>query len=522
METGIIIVAACLLLSLAMGIMFQSPPLLAALLISFALGSVYSIELPFLRWKKHAFLAASCILIARAMVVQLAFFVHIQKFVLGKPIVICRSLVFATAFMCFFSAVIALFKDIPDVDGDRDFGIQSFSLSLGQEKGKVRLGSGNLTAWFHKEKSNPFINTKSSGRISMAVAVNVSRFEGITMAPPDPILGVSEAFKADNDEKKLNLGVGAYRTEELQPYVLNVVKKAENLMLERGEYKEYLPIEGLAAFNKVTAELLLGADNTVIKQQRLRLIERYFPGAKVLISSPTWGNHKNIFNDARVPWSEYRYYDPKTVGLDFEGMIADLKAAPEGSFILLHGCAHNPTGIDPTPEQWEKIADVIQEKNHIPFFDVAYQGFASGSLDAMQHQVKSQLKRLARPMYSNPPVHGARIVANVVGDPTLFDEWKAEMDMMAGRIKGVRQKLFDSLSAKDKSGKDWSFILKQIGMFSFTGLNKAQSENMTNKWHVYMTKDGRISLAGLNLAKCEYLADAIVDSYHNAKGLNSV
>ncbi|KAJ9167680.1 hypothetical protein P3X46_019294 [Hevea brasiliensis] len=133
-ETGIIIVAACLLLSLAMGIMFQSPPLLAALLISFALGSVYSIELPFLRWKKHAFLAASCILIARAMVVQLAFFVHIQKFVLGKPIVICRSLVFATAFMCFFSAVIALFKDIPDVDGDRDFGIQSFSLSLGQEK----------------------------------------------------------------------------------------------------------------------------------------------------------------------------------------------------------------------------------------------------------------------------------------------------------------------------------------------------------------------------------------------------
>ncbi|KAJ9167681.1 hypothetical protein P3X46_019295 [Hevea brasiliensis] len=451
----------------------------------------------------------------------------------------------------------------------------SASLSMHDTlKGKVRLGSGNLTAWFHKEKSNPFINTKSSGRISMAVAVNVSRFEGITMAPPDPILGVSEAFKADNDEKKLNLGVGAYRTEELQPYVLNVVKKAENLMLERGEYKEYLPIEGLAAFNKVTAELLLGADNTVIKQQRVAtvqglsgtgslrlaaaLIERYFPGAKVLISSPTWGNHKNIFNDARVPWSEYRYYDPKTVGLDFEGMIADLKAAPEGSFILLHGCAHNPTGIDPTPEQWEKIADVIQEKNHIPFFDVAYQGFASGSLDAdaasvrlfaargmellvaqsysknlglyaerigainvicssvdAAARVKSQLKRLARPMYSNPPVHGARIVANVVGDPTLFDEWKAEMDMMAGRIKGVRQKLFDSLSAKDKSGKDWSFILKQIGMFSFTGLNKAQSENMTNKWHVYMTKDGRISLAGLNLAKCEYLADAIVDSYHN-------
>ncbi|KAL4650771.1 hypothetical protein ACB092_01G112500 [Castanea dentata] len=447
------------------------------------------------------------------------------------------------------------------------------SLSVHENlKGRLKLGGGSLS--FNKEKANPFIKTKSFSRISMVAAIKVSRFEGVTMAPPDPILGVSEAFKADNDQKKLNLGVGAYRTEELQPYVLNVVKKAENLMVERGENKEYLPIEGLAAFNKVTAELLFGASNPVIKEQRVAtvqglsgtgslrlaaaLIERYFPGAKVLISSPTWGNHKNIFNDARVPWSEYRYYDPKTVGLDFDGMIADIKAAPEGSFVLLHGCAHNPTGIDPTPEQWEKIADVIQEKNHIPFFDVAYQGFASGSLDAdagsvrlfaargmellvaqsysknlglyaerigainvvctsadAATRVKSQLKRLARPMYSNPPIHGAKIVANVVGDPTLFNEWKAEMEMMAGRIKNVRQKLYDSLTAKDKSGKDWSFILKQIGMFSFTGLNKAQSDNMTNKWHVYMTKDGRISLAGLSLAKCEYLADAIIDSYHN-------
>ncbi|KAL6012074.1 Aspartate aminotransferase, cytoplasmic [Asimina triloba] len=425
-----------------------------------------------------------------------------------------------------------------------------------------------------KEKTDRLHVKGKSGRMTMTIAVNVSRFESVTLAPPDPILGVSEAFKADTNDLKLNLGVGAYRTEELQPYVLNVVKKAEKQMLEKAENKEYLPIEGLAAFNKVTAELLFGAENPVIQQGRvatvqglsgtgsLRLaaafIQRYFSDAKVLISSPTWGNHKNIFNDARVPWSEYRYYDPKTVGLDFEGMIADIKAAPDGSFLLLHGCAHNPTGIDPTPEQWEKIADVVQEKNLIPFFDVAYQGFASGSLDAdassirsfvarglellvaqsysknlglyaerigainvvcsstdAAARVKSQLKRLARPMYSNPPVHGARIVATVVGDPTLFNEWKAEMELMAGRIMNVRQKLYDSLSEKDKSGKDWSFILKQIGMFSYTGLNKVQSENMTNKWHVYMTKDGRISLAGLSLAKCEYLADAIVDSYHN-------
>ncbi|KAL2525748.1 Aspartate aminotransferase [Abeliophyllum distichum] len=449
----------------------------------------------------------------------------------------------------------------------------SASLSL-QENLKISWKRG--TSSRINFLGSDFSKTKSFTRTSMTVAVKVSRFNDITMAPPDPILGVSEAFKADTHEMKLNLGVGAYRTEDLQPYVLNVVKKAENLMLEREENKEYLPIEGLAAFNKVTAELMFGADNALIQQQRVAtvqglsgtgslrlaaaLMERYFSGAKVLISSPTWGNHKNIFNDARVPWSEYRYYDPKTVGLDFDGMISDIKAAPDGSFVLLHGCAHNPTGIDPTPEQWEKIADVIQEKNHIPFFDVAYQGFASGSLDedassvrlfaargmellvAQSYsknlglyaerigainivcassdaaaRVKSQLKRLARPMYSNPPIHGARIVSNVVGNPELFNEWKEEMEMMAGRIKSVRQKLYDSLCAKDKSGKDWSFILKQIGMFSFTGLNITQSENMTNKWHVYMTKDGRISLAGLSSAKCEYLADAIVDSYHNVK-----
>ncbi|XP_078439335.1 aspartate aminotransferase 5 [Wolffia australiana] len=430
--------------------------------------------------------------------------------------------------------------------------------------------SGNVTIW----NANRISKIKYSGPKKTRISASASQFDAITMAPPDPILGVSEAFKADTNDLKLNLGVGAYRTEELQPYVLNVVKKAEALLLEKAENKEYLPIEGLAGFNKVTAELIFGVDSSVLMEGRvatvqglsgtgsLRLaaafIQRYFPGAKALISAPTWGNHKNIFNDAGVPWSEYRYYDQKTVGLDFDGMIEDIKAAPTGSFIVLHGCAHNPTGIDPTPEQWHAIADVIQEKDHIPFFDVAYQGFASGDLDtdassvrlfascglellvAQSYsknlglyaervgainvvcssadaalRVRSQIKRIARAMYSNPPVHGARIVANVVGDPMLFGEWKAEMELMAGRIKKVRQALFDCLSAKDKSGKDWSFILRQIGMFSFTGLNKSQSDNMTEKWHVYMTKDGRISLAGLSLAKTEYLADAIIDSFHN-------
>ncbi|CAA7398024.1 unnamed protein product [Spirodela intermedia] len=391
----------------------------------------------------------------------------------------------------------------------------------------------------------------------MTVAANVSRFEGVTMAPPDPILGVSEAFKADTNDLKLNLGVGAYRTEELQPYVLNVVKKQTILFSSKEEYafstlysKDIHQGKSHQFCSIIQVATVQGLSGTGSLRLGAAFIQRYFPEAKALISAPTWGNHKNIFNDAGVPWSEYRYYDPRTVGLDFDGMIADIKAAPDGSFIVLHGCAHNPTGIDPTPKQWEQIADVTAAFASTPSDPIRTtsdptQGFASGDLDtdassvrlfvsrglellvaqsysknlglyaervgAMNNyalvRVKSQLKRLARPMYSNPPVHGARIVASV----------------MAGRIKNVRQRLFDNLSEKGKSGKDWSFILQQIGMFSFTGLNKAQvassmflqSDNMTDKWHVYMTKDGRISLAGLSLAKCEYLADAIIDSFHN-------
>ncbi|PQP97061.1 aspartate aminotransferase chloroplastic [Prunus yedoensis var. nudiflora] len=322
-------------------------------------------------------------------------------------------------------------------------------------KGKVKLGSSFLS--LNKERNNLFAKTESFGRISMS---------------------------------KLNLGVGAYRTEELQPYVLDVVKKAENLMIERGENKEYLPIEGLAAFNKVTAELLFGADNPVIKQQKVAtvqglsgtgslrlaaaLIERYFPGAKVLISSPTWGNHKNIFNDSRVPWSEYRYYDPKTVGLDFEGMISDIKGFASGSLDTDAASVRlfAARGLELLVAQsYSKNLGLYAER-------IGAINVVCTSSDTAT-RVKSQLKRIARPMYSNPPVHGARIVANVVGDPTLFGEWKAEMEMMAGRIKNVRQKLYDNLTAKDKSGKDWSFILKQIGMFSFTGLNKAQMQSST-------------------------------------------
>ena len=281
---------------------------------------------------------------------------------------------------------------------------------------------------------------------------------------------------------------------------------------------------------------------------------------QVYLSNPTWGNHKNIFADAHVETRSYRYFDKETVGLDFEGLMADLDAAPAGAVVLLHGCAHNPTGVDPTKAQWEQIADLCQHKGLLPFFDVAYQGFASGSLDedafaprlfesrgieficAQSYsknlglygervgalnfvladaqsagRVLSQVKRLARAMYSNPPVHGARIVATVIGDPELYAAWKAEMQSMAGHINGVRTALEAALKKREPS-RDWSFVTRQIGMFSFTGLSAAQVAYMAKTWSIYMTSNGRISLAGLSSGKVDYLAEAMVDAIHNAPG----
>uniref|UniRef100_A0A061RCX4 Aspartate aminotransferase n=1 Tax=Tetraselmis sp. GSL018 TaxID=582737 RepID=A0A061RCX4_9CHLO len=416
--------------------------------------------------------------------------------------------------------------------------------------------------------NRPVARTRSPRDLRVLAAD--SRLSGVEMAPPDPILGVSEAFKACTDPNKLNLGVGAYRTEELQPYVLDVVTKAEERMLSKGENKEYLPIDGLDTFKKATADLLLGPDSPALAQGRVctlqslsgtgslrvgaAFINTWMPGTKVFLSNPTWGNHRNIFADAGVEWEYYRYFDQSTVGLDFDGMVEDIRKAPKGSVIVLHGCAHNPTGIDPTPEQWEKLADLVLECGHMAFFDVAYQGFASGDLEKDAASVRlfvekgvecfvsqsysknlglyaervgainvilndadsvkrvaSQMKRIARAIYSNPPVHGARIVAECVNDPEMLKLWKEEMEMMSGRITAVRSKLRGCLEERMPE-RDWSFVTSQIGMFSFTGLKPEQVENMTNKWAVFMTKDGRISLAGLNLAKCEYLADAIVDS----------
>lgn len=402
-----------------------------------------------------------------------------------------------------------------------------------------------------------------------------SRFLDVPQAPPDAILGISEAFKADTSPDKMNLGVGAYRTEEGKPLVLGAVREAERRVLaDPTENKEYLNMGGIPEFCKLAAALAFGKGSAALQEGRNATIQclsgtgslrvggeflsSFYPGPKlVLIPTPSWANHKAIFKRCGMQTQEYRYYKPETRGLDYEGMLEDIRAAPDGAVLLLHACAHNPTGVDPTPEQWKGILEVTQSKKLLPFFDSAYQGFASGDLDrdgaslrmfadtgmemllaqsfaknmglygervgalsvvvgdaAAAKKVESQLKITARQMYSNPPRHGASIATRILGDPALMDQWKQELKGMADRIHTMRQGLYDALQEVGAPG-DWTHILKQIGMFSFTGLTRPQVENMTNKWHVYMTFDGRISMAGLSSGKCKYLAEAIKDSVEN-------
>eukprot|EP00002_Diphylleia_rotans_P001573 TRINITY_DN1086_c0_g1_i1.p1 TRINITY_DN1086_c0_g1~~TRINITY_DN1086_c0_g1_i1.p1 ORF type:complete len:408 (+),score=108.20 TRINITY_DN1086_c0_g1_i1:71-1294(+) len=401
--------------------------------------------------------------------------------------------------------------------------------------------------------------------------MSASPFASVPVAPDDPILGLNARFLDDKDPRKINLGVGAYRTEEGKPLVLNVVRKAEQQIFSQTTLnKEYIPIDGLKDFQDAAARLAFGDHCAALHEGRVVTLQalsgtgavrlgasfvgRFFPkGTIVYLSAPTWGNHHNIFRDSGCEIKTYRYWNAKTNGLDFEGLISDFQSAPEGSVIVLHACAHNPTGVDPTPEQWEKIADVLAAKGHTPFIDCAYQGFASGDTekDAVAiriferrgfqlflaqsfaknmglygerigalnvicgskdeaNAVRSQFKAIIRPMYSSPQLHGARIVVTILNDPELNAEWRAEVKGMADRINLMRQELFNALKTNGTPG-DWSHVLTQIGMFSFTGLKPEQVDVMISKHHVYMTRDGRISMAGLSTKNVGYLADAIKD-----------
>ncbi|XP_072403689.1 aspartate aminotransferase, mitochondrial [Chiloscyllium punctatum] len=390
----------------------------------------------------------------------------------------------------------------------------------------------------------------------------------VEMGPPDPILGVTEAFKRDNNPKKMNLGVGAYRDDNGKPYVLSCVRKAEAQIAAKKMDKEYLPIGGLADFNKACAELALGDNSEVIKSGRyitvqtisgtgsLRIganfLQRFYKNSReVYLPKPSWGNHTPIFRDAGLEVKSYRYYDPKTCGFDFTGALEDISKIPEQAIILFHACAHNPTGVDPRPEQWKELAMMVKKRNLFPFFDMAYQGFASGDADrdawAVRHfleqginivlsqsyaknmglygervggftvicsdpdeakRVESQLKILIRPMYSNPPINGARIAAAIMNTAELRKEWLEEVKGMANRIISMREQLVSNLK-KEGSIHNWQHITDQIGMFCFTGLKPEQVERLTKEFSVYMTKDGRISVAGVTSGNVGDLAHAI-------------
>ena len=384
--------------------------------------------------------------------------------------------------------------------------------------------------------------------------------------PVDPILGISEAFKKDKNPRKVNLGVGAYRDDNGKPVILPSVAKAKSIIFKSLDH-EYLPIEGLEKFSS-SAISLAYADCQPIQENRvasiqslsgtgaLRLgiafVQRFYHNSRhVYIPKPTWGNHKSIITQSGLEFKEYSYYNPKTKGLDFENMLADIDEAPRNSIILLHACAHNPTGVDPSKEQWKQIQDLMATKQHLALFDMAYQGFASGDVDndafalrlftneqnpviLMQsfaknfglygerignlsvicdskqesERVLSQLKILARPIYSNPPIFGSRIVSTILNTPELKKQWLSDVKGMADRIISMRAQLVQLLKEKG-SQHDWSHITKQIGMFAYTGLNPDQSEQLMKKHHIYLTLDGRISLAGLNSKNIEYVAEAI-------------
>jgi len=390
-------------------------------------------------------------------------------------------------------------------------------------------------------------------------------FHHVPLAPVDPVFGTSLAFQADPHPDKINLGVGAYRTNDGKPWILPCVRKAEERILKSDVNHEYLPIDGLKELLTVSARLILGEfaeknPDKVVSVQSLsgtgalriggEFISKWLTGRTVYISDPTWSNHKSVFANSGLKHSDYKYFSSKTLGLDYEGMIGDLKKAPEGSIILLHACAHNPTGVDPTPEQWQGIAEVMKTHKLFPFFDCAYQGFATGSLErdryAMElfsklgfemiiaqsyaknfgmygerigcfhvvchpenaEPVRSQLKLVVRAMYSNPPSYGARIVTTVVNDPELFQEWKENLLTMSGRINQVRELLYNELKKLGTPG-DWSHILNQIGMFTYTGLSETHCDRLTKDYHIYLLKSGRISMAGINTHNAVYLAKSI-------------
>jgi aromatic-amino-acid transaminase len=395
----------------------------------------------------------------------------------------------------------------------------------------------------------------------------MSLFSAVEMAPRDPILGLNEQFGADTNPAKVNLGVGVYYDDNGKLPLLKCVVEAERQMFEAPKARGYLPIDGIAAYDKAVQGLVFGADSAVVTGGRVATVQaiggtgglkigadflkKVNPNATVLISDPSWENHRALFTNAGFTVGTYPYYDAENKGINFAGMIGALRSADAGTVLVLHACCHNPTGYDITDAQWDEVVAVIKERNLVAFLDMAYQGFGEGiaedgaviqkfvaaGLDFFVStsfsksfslygervgglsvvcaskeecaRVLSQLKITIRTNYSNPPTHGAQVVATVLNTPALRAMWEEELAGMRVRIKQMRVLLVEKLTAAGVKG-DLSFITRQKGMFSYSGLNKDQMVRLRGEFGVYGVDSGRICVAALNTKNIDYVADAIV------------
>ncbi len=396
--------------------------------------------------------------------------------------------------------------------------------------------------------------------------MSASILTGIEMAPRDPILGVTEAFNADPNPRKVNLGVGVYYDDNGKVPLLECVRRAERQLVENAPPRSYLPIDGLPEYDRRVQALVFGEDSAARSDKRIVTVQalggtgglkigadflrRVDPAAEVWISSPSWENHRALFENAGFVVKSYPYYDAATHGVDFAAMLNTLEGLPAGTIVVLHACCHNPTGVDPTAEQWTRVINAVKARALVPFLDIAYQGFGDG-LDADAAPVRrfaeagmpvfvsnsfsksfslygervgalsvvaassdeaarvlSQLKRLVRTNYSNPPTHGGKVVATVLGDPELRALWEQELGQMRARIRSMRQQLVDKIHARVR-GVDYGFVTRQRGMFSYSGLSKAAVQRLREEFSVYAIDTGRICVAALNSHNLDYVTEAI-------------
>lgn len=399
-----------------------------------------------------------------------------------------------------------------------------------------------------------------------------SFFSSLEPAPSDPILGLNEAFRNDNAPNKVNLGVGIFQDDSGRIPILGVVKEAAARWLQTEDTKTYLPIDGVAAFNTETRKLLFGADSTLLRDRRVatvqsiggsgalklgvELLRKLLPSSTIFISDPSWENHRVLFEAAGARVETYPYYDPKTNGLRSSDMLAGLRALAPRSIVLLHTSCHNPTGVDLTPADWKEVIAVCKERELMPFLDFAYQGFAEGVWeDALPirlfadaglnflvansysksfslyrervgalsvvtgseketSSVTSNLKRIVRSIYSSPPSYGAQIVSLVLSDAALRKQWEEELAAMRTRILEMRGLFTQGLAARIKD-RDFSFITKQRGMFSYSGLQLDVIKALRERYHIYALDSGRICLAAMNRSNIDYICDAIAAELKN-------